>query len=197
MRPTKVQSAGGGPGIAGVDAALIIDAAFRRTSVCMAITDESGAYLEVNDALCALLGYTADQLRGMSFRDVTAPEDLSVGIDAMQSLADGRSDDFWLEKRYVTASGERVWARTTGTGVNDAENNLLRVIVQIEDLTTRRAIEAALSRRELYDELTGLANRRLFYERLQGALSLPPRSVRGLALLMVNLDRFHQAEPRI
>ncbi len=97
-----------------------------------------------------------------------------------------------MDKRYVTATGRVVWARTTGIAVKDGSGNLLRVIVQIEDLTARRAVAAALSRRESYDELTDLANRRLFYERLHGVLSLSRRSVRSLALLVVNLDRFHQ-----
>ena len=166
-----------GQGIAGVDTALIVDAAFRRANVCMAITDEAGVYLEVNEALCAFLGYPADELQGMSFRDVTAHDDLAEGALAMQGLAKGHTEEFWLEKRYVTATGELVWARTTGIAVKDERRNLLRVIVQIEDLTTRRAVEEALTRRTSYDELTGLANRRLFYERLRAALSLPPRAV--------------------
>ncbi|MEO8677128.1 MAG: EAL domain-containing protein [Casimicrobiaceae bacterium] len=179
-------------GIAGVDAALIVDAAFRRASMGMAITDQSGTYLQVNDALCKYLGYTAVELNGKSFRDVTAPDDLASGALAMEGLVNGQSDDFTVEKRYVTASGALVWARTTGAAVKDADGNLLRVLVQIEDLTTRLAVEAALNRRLSYDELTGLANRDLFYDRLHAALALPRRSVRGLALLVINLDRFHQ-----
>ncbi|MBK5332830.1 MAG: diguanylate cyclase, partial [Ilumatobacteraceae bacterium] len=179
-------------GIAGVDAALIVDAVFRRASMCMAITDQLGTYLQVNDALCKYLGYSPIELNGKSFRDVTAPEDLAYGALAMESLVNGHSDDFAVEKRYVTASGALVWARTTGAAVKDANGNLLRVLVQIEDLTTRLAVETALNRRLSYDELTGLANRDLFYDRLHAALALPRRSVRGLALLMINLDRFHQ-----
>ncbi|MGZ4772277.1 MAG: EAL domain-containing protein [Ilumatobacteraceae bacterium] len=182
----------GGLGVAGVHPTLIIDAAFRRASVGMAITDASGYYLEVNDVLCKFLGYSAEELLAMSFRDLTAPDDLGDGMDAMGQLAEGRAEDFALDKRYVTATGQVVWARTTGIAVKDGSGNLLRVIVQIEDLTARRAVEAALSRRESYDELTDLANRRLFYERLHSALSLSRRSVRSLALLVVNLDRFHQ-----
>ena len=190
--PAAVVDESAGAGVAGVDPTLIIDAAFRRASVGMAITDATGYYLEVNDVLCKFLGYSAEELLSRSFRDLTAPEDLADGADAMRELAEGRAEDFSLDKRYVTATGQVVWARTTGIAVKDGSGNLLRVIVQIEDLTARRAVEAALSRRESYDELTDLANRRLFYERLHVALSLSRRSVRSLALLVVNLDRFHQ-----
>jgi len=185
----------GDPGevdVAGVGAAQIIDAAFRRASVGMAITDAAGYYLEVNAALCSFVGYSATELLGMSFRDLTSLPDLAAGVAAMVDLEEGRASEFSLDLRYRTSAGRDAWARTTGIAVCDGSGNLSRVIVQIEDLTHRHSVQAALSRRESYDELTDLFNRAAFYERLDTALSLPRRSVRSLALLVVNLDRFHQ-----
>jgi len=181
-----------GASVAGIDPASILDAAFRRAGVGMAITDAAGYYLEVNDALCAFVGMSSEELLTMSFRDLTAEEDRPDGIAAMLDLAEGRTAEFCMEKRYLTGAGTKVWARTTGIAVHGTEGRLQRVIVQIEDLTTRRAIEAALLRRGSYDELTDLPNRAQFYARLAFALDLPGRSARGLALLEVNLDRFRQ-----
>jgi len=179
-------------GIAGIDPALIIDAAFRRANVGMAITDEAGHFLEVNDAFCAFLDRSPEELSTLSFQDVTAPEDLVNSATRMRSVAEGTTSGFSIDKRYVTATGEHVWARTTVVAVRDNDGELLRVIAQIEDLTTRHAIEAALARRGSYDDLTGLANRQLFHQRLDDALRLPQRHVQNMALLVVNLDRFHQ-----
>jgi diguanylate cyclase (GGDEF)-like protein/PAS domain S-box-containing protein len=175
-----------------VDSRSILDAAFRRAVVGMAITDAGGYYVEVNDTFCSLLGYEPDELLSMSFRDVTAAGDVRVGASAMRDLAEARTSEFRFEKRYVTKLGVAVWARTTGIAVHDESGSLLRVIVQVEDLTGRRASEALLTRRDSLDELTGIANRRTFYERIDQALLLPPRRRRELALLVVNLDRFHQ-----
>ena len=192
-RPGLPRAADRGPSeVGGVDPALIADAAFSRAGIGMAITDANGTYLRVNDELCAFLGFSPAEMLTKTFRDVTAPEDLDDGARAMQDLVDGRSESFSVDKRYVSSSGEQLWARTTGIAVNDANGHLLRVIVQIEDLTVRRAVEDALRRRESYDQLTDLVNRRLFFERLEEALRLPRRNVRRLALLVVNLDRFHQ-----
>ncbi len=132
-----------GSSIAGIDPALIIDAAFRRANVGMTITDADGAFLEVNDAFCAFLGRGADELLGMSFQDVTAPDDLANSAARMRGMADGSTAEFSIDKRYVTVTGELAWARTTAIAVHDNDGTLLRVIAQIEDLTTRRAIEAA------------------------------------------------------
>jgi diguanylate cyclase (GGDEF)-like protein/PAS domain S-box-containing protein len=177
---------------AAIDSRSVIDAAFRRAVVGMAITDAGGYYLEVNDTFCSLLGYTPEELLSLSFRDVTAAGDLPVGASAMRDLAEGRTTEFRFEKRYVTKLGVAVWARTTGIAVHDESGSLLRVIVQVEDVTGRRASEALLSRRDSLDELTDIANRRTFYERIDQALLLPPRRRCELALLVVNLDRFHQ-----
>ncbi|MGE0308111.1 MAG: putative bifunctional diguanylate cyclase/phosphodiesterase, partial [Acidimicrobiia bacterium] len=176
----------------GVDAAQVLDAVFRRARVGMAIADVSGRLLDVNDAMCRFLGYTADQLTTMSFRDITATGDLAGSGEGLRQLVDRTATDFVLEKRYVTATGEHVWGLVTGVGVYDVDGSLARVIAQIEDLSERKLAEAAISHRNTYDDLTGLANRAAFEERLQAALAQPRRSARRLALLVVNLDRFHQ-----
>ena len=100
--------------IAGVDAALIVDAVFRRASMCMAITDQSGTYLQVNDALCKYLGYSAIELNGKSFRDVTAPDDLAYGAMAMESLINGHSDDFAVRAALVVLCSTSCLRREPG-----------------------------------------------------------------------------------
>jgi len=170
----------------------VMDAAFRRASVGMAITDHLGRYLEVNASLCEFLGFTAEQLLQRSFRDVSTAEDAQMGSEAMQDLASGALSEFQLEKQYVAADGTLLWARTTGFPVHDEHGRLSRVIVQVEDLTSRLAVQAALHWTHHHDDLTDLSTRRRFYDLLDAALEMPARSVRGLALLVVDLDRFHQ-----
>src|SRR5687767_5449729 len=67
-----------GVAIAGVDATSIVDAAFRRARIGMVIADSSGSFLEVNESLSEFLGYSADQLATMSFRDITFADDLAA-----------------------------------------------------------------------------------------------------------------------
>ena len=112
----------GDPGevdVAGVGAAQIIDAAFRRASVGMAITDAAGYYLEVNAALCSFVGYSATELLGMSFRDLNSLPDLADGVAAMVDLEEGRASEFSLDLRYRTSAGRDAWARTTGIAVRE------------------------------------------------------------------------------
>ena len=181
-----------GAAIAGVDAESMVDAAFRRARTGMTITDPSGKFLEANEALAEFLGYSRDELVTMSFRDLTFGEDLAESELQLRRLAAGDTSEFTMDKRYVSRSGAELWGRTTAIPVRNNDGQLLRVIVQIEDLRERMAVSDALNRSESEDKLTGLTNRRVFYQRLRGALEDPRRSARRLALLIVNIDRFQQ-----
>ncbi|GAC1602219.1 MAG: hypothetical protein NVS3B21_30270 [Acidimicrobiales bacterium] len=158
----------------------------------MAIEDASGLVLEANAALCAFLGYSATELATMNFRQFTHPDDLAGSERELEQFAQGASSDFVLEKRYITATGSTVWGRVTGIAVRGGGGELLRLVVQIEDITEQRVVGAALIRRESFDELTGLVNRRRFYETLRASLADRRRSTRQLAVLVVNVNRFHQ-----
>src|SRR5579864_5444288 len=68
----------------------------------------------------------------------------------------------------------------------------LRIISVIRDFTERRRLEAALEHQALHDPLTGLANRTLFFDRLNQALSSARREQRRIALVMLDLDGFKE-----
>jgi len=177
--------------IAGVDTASMV-AAFQHARTGMTIIDPAGKLLEANEALAEFLGYSIDELAALSLRDITFADDLAACELYLQRLVSGDVADFTLEERYVARSGEVVWGRKTAIPVRSGDGDLQRVVVQIEDLRERMAVSDALRRSLSEDELTGLGNRRVFYERLRAALEDPRRSVRSLALLVVNIDRFRQ-----
>ncbi|MDQ1446375.1 MAG: diguanylate cyclase [Acidimicrobiaceae bacterium] len=178
-------------GIAGVNGDDLVEATFRQAHVGMAITDRSGRVLAVNQALCSFLGHPAPTLTSMSFSDLTVAHDASDATNDFTDL-DAGSSEFEMETRCVTARGEHVWARVTGVAVRNQRGGLRRVIIRFDDLSERDSLAAALNRKESYDDLTDLANRRLFYERLSLALVNPRRPARRLAVLVVNLNKFQQ-----
>ena len=52
--------------------------AFTHAPIGMALVDMAGRLLRVNDALCRITGYAADQLCARSFRDLSDPDDVDV-----------------------------------------------------------------------------------------------------------------------
>src|SRR5207302_437244 len=74
------------------------------------------------------------------------------------------------EVRYVRADGEPVWVSLTLSVVRNAAGRSLSALLQVQDITERKAAETELARRALGDPLTGLANRAALHDRLVSAL---------------------------
>ncbi len=55
--------------------------AFESAAIGMALVDIDGRFLEVNDALCAIVGYTADELIQKTFQEITHPDDLELDLE--------------------------------------------------------------------------------------------------------------------
>jgi PAS domain S-box-containing protein len=103
-----------------------------------------GRLVEVNGKICAILGYSAEELQKLNLSDVTHPDDREATRTSIDRLLAGEVDDFALEKRYVRKGGGVVWSMTTVTLLKNAEGKPQRMIGIIEDISSRKAAESAL-----------------------------------------------------
>ena len=144
--------------------------AFDGAAVAMTMTSldprDPGRFLRVNRAMCELVGYSAQELTAMTFADITHPDDLPVSLAALDAAVTGAALADREEKRYVRRDGSAVWVAITSSVIRLESGENLHAITQVEDITTRRAAEAELSRRANQDPLTGLLNRTGLHERL-------------------------------
>jgi diguanylate cyclase (GGDEF)-like protein/PAS domain S-box-containing protein len=156
----------------------------------MCILDSDGNYLQVNRALCEMLGYSEAELLRTAPGDLTHPEDRDREIEAVLAVIDEGSDVYTTEKRYLHRDGTTVWAQVGLRAVRDEAGELAYFLVQVNDITERNRFEAELKRGALHDPLTDLPNRRLFLDRVQGALDRLLRRPEPLTVMFVDLDRF-------
>ncbi len=163
---------------------------FDDAAVGMALTDLTGRWLRVNDAMAQLTGYSIKALIGKSFRDLSPEEELPRDLTALADLAAGRIGVYHAEKRYRRADGELVWVALSVSRVRDAAGRPLHLISQMQDITDRRAAERQLAERALQDPLTGLPNRLLFLDRVQAALRRLDHAQGPVAVFFIDLDRF-------
>ncbi|MBV9310289.1 MAG: diguanylate cyclase [Solirubrobacterales bacterium] len=164
--------------------------AFDNAPIGMALTGLDGRWLRVNEALAQLTGYDKRALVGMSFRDLTPPDDVAGDLEALNDLVSGKRDTYHAEKRYVRANGEMVWISLGVSVISDHDGAPMHLISQMQDITSRKATEHELALRALHDPLTGLPNRVLFGDRLDVALAHIVRSRQPLAVFFIDLDRF-------
>lgn len=118
----------------------------EHSGVGMALVDLDGSWLDVNPAICRLLGRSREQLLATTFQAITYPDDLGADLDEMQALLDGVSDGYTMDKRYLRPDGSVVHAQLHGTIVRDTVGRPRYFVAQVLDLSDRvRAEEAERS----------------------------------------------------
>ncbi|GAB3991051.1 sensor histidine kinase [Nocardioides marmoraquaticus] len=109
-----------------------------------AIVDLDGHWRTVNPALAALTGYTPEQLLGMTFQDITHPDDLDLDLDLLRRLLEREIDSYRMEKRYFDAAGDIIWVLLSVALVRDDDGDPLYFVSQILDITRLKQHQAAL-----------------------------------------------------
>lgn len=132
---------------------------FDRQVVPMAITSPQKGWVQVNDHLCSLFGYTREELSQLTWAELTHPEDLERDLQYFERLRDGTIDDYSTEKRYIRKDGTVIDTHLSVSSVRRPDGTLEDVLAVIEDISARKRAEAALRESERkYRELIENAN---------------------------------------
>lgn len=112
--------------------------AFSSAALGMALVSLEGRWLDVNDALCGILGYTRAELLQIDFQTLTHPEDLHADLTLVGDLLAGRRDHYHMDKRYLGKAGNIVWGRLSVSLVRAGNGEPLHFVSQIQDVTAQR-----------------------------------------------------------
>ena len=156
----------------------------------MTLVGLDGRFMRCNQALCKLLGYTEEELLGLTFQDITHPEDLDIDQAHMQRLVDGDAASYTMEKRYVTKAGRLVWVLLAASLVRDDHGAPSHFISQIKDISETRRMEERLRQLADNDPVTDLLNRRRFEDELVRQVGRCSRYGETACLLILDVDEF-------
>ncbi len=117
---------------------------FERQLVGMAITSPEKGWLRVNQKICDMLGYTADELFKLSWADVTHSDDLPADVAQFKQMLQGEIDSYTVEKRYIRKDGGIVYAALSIGCVRKADGAVDYVLALIEDVSARKHDEMRL-----------------------------------------------------
>jgi PAS domain S-box-containing protein len=118
-----------------------------------------GRWLRVNQRLCDLLGYSSEELQGVSGKDVFISEPLAGEAESFLRMTQGTLDRYTIDEQQCRRrDGTLAWARVNVSIHRDSEGEPVHFIKVIEDVTERRALESQLRQASKMDAVGQLAS---------------------------------------
>jgi diguanylate cyclase (GGDEF)-like protein/PAS domain S-box-containing protein len=151
--------------------------------------DYEGAFTYISPSITHILGYSPDEFKAHYHEYLTDnPINLKIAEHAKPCAQGLENSPYQLE--IYSAYKDIHWLEVTDTPVYDEANNFIGVDGIVHDITSRKQADDRLLWLSHYDELTGLANRRLFADQLHNAINMAHRTNQSVALFYLDLDRF-------
>jgi diguanylate cyclase (GGDEF)-like protein/PAS domain S-box-containing protein len=166
------------------------EAAFHAAPHGVAIVGVDGRFLHVNQKLAAIIGYSAEELKDMTFQQITHPDDLDADLAQVDELLSGELDTYEMEKRYFTKGGHLIWVLLAVAMVREEDGTPRHFISQVQDISARKRLEQHTYELANRDPITSLYNRRRFEEELKRQIGRCRAGEESAALLLLDLDRF-------
>lgn len=121
---------------------------FEHSATGMAHSHIDGRWIRVNRTYCELVGYTQAEILGMTFKDFTHPDDIDIDLDNLARTLAGDIDHYNIEKRYIHKQGHVIWVYLTLSLIRKADGTPDYLIAVVQDVSRRKASEAALETSE-------------------------------------------------
>ncbi len=121
---------------------------FENAPFGLCVCNVEGRLIQVNAALCRILGYSRQELVAQAWGDLTHPDDQGFSSKISEQLHKQPNESVDVQKRYIHRSGAIVWARTKVSLVRDSSGTPLFHVRHVEDITERKRAEEALRESE-------------------------------------------------
>jgi diguanylate cyclase (GGDEF)-like protein/PAS domain S-box-containing protein len=152
--------------------------------------DRENRWALLNQAWADLTGLAIADSVGRPVIDFVHPDDREHHAALARLVVSGEMDEYSHELRLVGLRGADIWVEVHGRPIHDDDGAFVGMSGTMTDVTVRRQLEERLVMQAFHDDLTGLANRALFKDRVEHALTRRPAGRRIVALLFLDLDRF-------
>ncbi|HUL86815.1 MAG TPA: PAS domain S-box protein [Pseudolabrys sp.] len=126
-------------------------ATYEHAAIGISEVDPDGRFLRVNEAICAITGYSRDELLAGKLFLYTHPDDADPDREGFRKQVAGELEFYSVEKRFVRKDGRVIWLSVRSSPVRGAGNRLRYVVRVVQDITERKAAEQR--QKLLMDEL--------------------------------------------
>ena len=132
-------------------------AAFEQAAVGMAEVSREGRFLRVNPAFAAIVGRTTEEMVGISYEQITHPDDLPADRVVFESLWTGRAPTVIKQKRYLKKDGGVAWVQLASAVVRGTAGQPGYALTVFQDVTAQKRLEADLVQAQKLDAVGRLA----------------------------------------
>ncbi len=156
---------------------------FKTGSIGLCVTSPDKGWVEVNDSLCRMLGYTKNELCGLTWADLTHPDDLEADLDLFNQTINRQIDMYEMDKRFIRKDGSVVYTTISVTCQRNADGSVNYFLSSILDITARKvAEEELLIAKEKAEESDKLKS--AFLANMSHEIRTPMNGILGFAELL-------------
>ena len=121
---------------------------FKFKSIGIATSSADKKWIDVNDELCRLLGYSRDELLGRSWVDLTHPDDRAANMDLFDQAEKGELEGYTIDKRFIRKDGSPIDIGLSVRCVRAPSGEIEYFLGVYQDVSRRKAAELALRESE-------------------------------------------------
>lgn len=119
---------------------------FDYSAVGVALVSPDGRWLNVNQAICEMLGYSRQELMKGSFQDITHPDDLAADMAFVSQMLKKERESYQMEKRYIKKGGDVIWVLLS-VSLTWQEGKPAFFISQLTDITAKRQLQMEVEKK--------------------------------------------------
>jgi len=116
-------------------------ATYEHAAIGISETAPDGTFLRVNEAICAITGFSREHLLASRLFTHTHPEDADPDREGFRKQVAGDLEFYSVEKRFIRKDGRIIWISVRSSPVCDADGKLLYLVRVVQDITERKAAE--------------------------------------------------------
>jgi PAS domain S-box-containing protein len=156
----------------------------NNAPVGIATFDLDGKFLTVNQDICKIFGYSAEELLQKNMIEITHPNSLEISLISLKQLLTGELVSKQIEKTYIHKSGRAIESIKRVSLVRDSDGNPIQFIAGVEDITERKQAEAALESARLAEAANQAKSE--FLAVMSHELRTPMNAVIGMTGLLMD-----------
>ncbi|MGB5961094.1 MAG: response regulator [Coleofasciculaceae cyanobacterium] len=114
---------------------------FESPLIGIAMTSPEKGWLEVNQKIAEIFGYTQAELLQMTWVELTYPDDLPTDLENFNQLLAGNSESYSMDKRFIRKNGEVFYASISVNCVRRTDGSINYFVALVQDITDRKLAE--------------------------------------------------------